>query len=335
MSGGVNFVKYREYEDLHYYIANATKIGIFFHSNPDWDCLGSAFGLRQLILDSYDNKSVKVIGDRKARLWFLGKQGLETQHSLPESHHKTGSIAIVVDTWRRDRVDFQELLDKFEKIIVIDHHQPHTPQKIIENDLYIKDPEFISCAELILNIARNLEWTISSRAATFLYCGLFGDSQGFKSYRTNARVFAHANILAERGADIKLINQNIEKKDILHEFLRSQLIIRGKVKNRIFSTVLEHTLVSETFKNRFKTEQRLFYVAHSINIKGADMVAVWFKYINRLVICFHKEYNEQGMLNMGYLSLRNIDNSYSFFKTFDGSERPLEDEVALAATVLS
>lgn len=318
-------------EELDYEIANSYRIGIFFHTYPDWDCLGSAFALRQLIFDNYDNKSVRVLGDRKRKLYFLnGLKGITTQLQLPPDFRKKGSLAIVVDTWKLEKVDYSKLLEKFEKIIVIDHHEPFDETKFIPYDLYFKDTTKISCSEIILKIAQINKWEISPDAASFLYCGLFGDSQGFTNPNVNKETFEAARDLIELGADVETINLNIEKKDLIHEKLKAHLIFKGLQKDRYFYSILdEKALENPIYKNRFNTETRLFYIVHSINIRGADIVAIWYKYkLNKLVICIQKKYSHFNMLQKGYTSLRNNGNSYSYCKTFNGNEKKLEEELS-------
>lgn len=320
-------------EELHYLIDNSKRIGIFFHTYPDWDCLGSAFALRQLIIDNYALKSVRVLGDRKGKLFFLGLEGISTQKTLPDDFRFQGSLAIIVDTWKFDKIEKSELLKRFEKVVVIDHHNPYDASKIILNTLYINNSNYISCAEVILKIAETLNWKISSLTASFLYCGLWGDSQGFLNFNLNEECLLNASKLAKLGANIEKINQHVEKKDLIYEKFRSQLIFNGKQKNKYFYTILDKEIL-DTYKKRFNTETRLFYVIHSINLRGANLVAIWFKYIDRLVISISTKYREKEIKEIGFIPLRNNGFSYSFYKKFDGKEKSIEEELERISSLL-
>lgn len=46
-------------------------IVIFHHIRPDGDCLGSQFGLRELLRTNFPNKKIYVIGDNKNMFSFL------------------------------------------------------------------------------------------------------------------------------------------------------------------------------------------------------------------------------------------------------------------------
>lgn len=312
--------------DFYFLIEDAKRIGIFFHTYPDWDCLGCAFAIRQLILDNFSNKSVRVLGDRKGKLFFLGLEGISTQKALPQDFKKFGSLAIVVDTWKKEKIEYAHLLNRFEKVVIIDHHDPYDKTKILNSELYIRDTTCASCAEVVLKIAEDLNWRISDLTASFLYCGLWGDTQGFMNYNINKEVFMAAYKLAKAGANIEKINQHIEKRDLIHSKLKSQLILLGKQNKTIFYTTLDKELL-DSYKKRFNTETRLFFIVHSINIRGVNVVGVWFKYLNKLAIAIHTKYKEKAVRDLGYLPLRNNGMSYSFFKPFDGSKNTLEEEL--------
>lgn len=316
-------------EDLIY---DSHTIGIFFHTYPDWDCLGSAFALRQIILDNCSRKHVKVFGDRKGKLFFLGLSLIGTSQVVPKNHRRIGSLAIVVDTWKKDKIDKSELLRHFERVVIIDHHEPYDKTAILENDLYIKSND-VSCAELILKITDQLGWHVSEDTASLLYCGVFGDSQGFTNPNITPEVFNTAGRLMQLGAQVQKINHHLEKKDLIHEKLRAQLIFLGKLKGKIFTTVLDRDIL-DLYKARFNNDTRLFYLIHSINIRGADVVAIWFKYMSKLVICFHTDYKQASVLSLGYVKLRNNDRSFSFFKVFKGIERTLEEEMEMVMNCL-
>lgn len=312
--------------DLHYLIADAQRIGIFFHTYPDWDCLGCAFAIRQLIFDNYANKIVKVYGDRKGKLFFLGLEGITTKKDISPDFKKKNSLAIVVDTWKKEKIECSEFLNKFEKVVIIDHHNPYDTSGILESNLYIRDTNAISCAEVVLKVAEEFNWHISPLTASFLYCGLWGDSQGFMNYNINKEVFMSAHKLMKLGADVKKINQHVEKRDLIHAKFKSQLILNGKQKKKIFYSIVEREPL-DTFKKRFNTELRLFFIVHSINIRGANIVGIYFKYLKKLVIAIHTKYDEKKIKEIGFSPLRNNNSAFSYQKNFEGDQNTLEEEL--------
>lgn len=180
---------------------------IFHHINPDGDCLGSQAGLKELILDNYQNKSVYIIGNSNNVLSFMN-----FQHDLiPNDQILSQSLAIVVDANYSDRIQFKELLHakKFKAVLRIDHHP-------CEDDLATKnlfvDSSFSSTCEQICFLAKEFGWKISQKAAAFLYCGLLTDSNRFFYDYTSARTHRLAALLFETKFDFYKIHLNLTKR---------------------------------------------------------------------------------------------------------------------------
>ena len=53
----------KEYKEVLNNIKKFDRIAIFRHIMPDFDALGSQFGLATWIKDNFPNKEVKVLGD--------------------------------------------------------------------------------------------------------------------------------------------------------------------------------------------------------------------------------------------------------------------------------
>ena len=64
------------------------------HSNPDGDAIGSQYGLKQLILNSYPDKKVYAVGDGTKRYAFM--DGAQTDTVPDETYNDA-----LADTQRR------------------------------------------------------------------------------------------------------------------------------------------------------------------------------------------------------------------------------------------
>ncbi|SYV97055.1 Bifunctional oligoribonuclease and PAP phosphatase nrnA, partial [Mycoplasmopsis edwardii] len=95
-------------------------IVIFHHIRPDGDCLGSQFGLKELIKTNFPNKKVYAIGDHKDTFDFLDF----TMDKVPSDEILKNSLGVVVDANHKERIESREVLDKnlFAQVIRIDHH---------------------------------------------------------------------------------------------------------------------------------------------------------------------------------------------------------------------
>jgi phosphoesterase RecJ-like protein len=82
-------------------------------------------------------------------------------------------LVIVVDTANTERIDGN--IENAKYLVKIDHH----PNNDKFGDLLIVDPIFASCAELVTNIAIDLNFKINVVAAKYLYTGMVTDTGRF------------------------------------------------------------------------------------------------------------------------------------------------------------
>jgi phosphoesterase RecJ-like protein len=100
-------------------------ISIFFHVDPDFDALGSSYGLRSYLKQKYPGKNIMIIGldflDEKTFNDIFKYKGELTR---PEFIEK--SLGIVLDTANEERI-FTSLNSKCKELIKIDHHPEDKP----------------------------------------------------------------------------------------------------------------------------------------------------------------------------------------------------------------
>lgn len=144
------------------------EIAIYRHVMPDPDSYGSSNGLKDIILNSFKDKKVYLMGEHSERLSYIG----ETDNVKLKDPKKT--LAIVLDVSNAERVDDQSFLD-CDYIIKIDHHKPFTEP--FENLTFV-DTNYSSCSEMILDIVLNStkELKLSKKGREALYAGIIGDT---------------------------------------------------------------------------------------------------------------------------------------------------------------
>ena len=93
-------------------IKDYNKIIIFPHARPDGDCIGTSFGLKNIIETSWPDKTVIVAGETSDFTSFLGRP-----ETLKDEDFK-GALAISVDTANEERIAEQryKLCDELIKI---------------------------------------------------------------------------------------------------------------------------------------------------------------------------------------------------------------------------
>jgi Exopolyphosphatase-related proteins len=207
-------------------------ICIYRHINEDYDALGSQFGLKKIIEDSFPEKKVYALGSIQKDL--SEKMQIENINNV-EIDYKS-SLAIILDTANSLRIDGSTYQLSDYKIKV-DHHI------VIESygDLNIEDPDISSCSELITlfyQLNKN-ELILSKEAAKYLYYGILGDTNRFFYKNSNAQTLRLAATLLETGFDKDQVHQRfyIKKKGHLEilQYILNHYQIKGSIAYYVLS----------------------------------------------------------------------------------------------------
>ena len=120
------------------------------------------------------------------------------------------------------------LLDKSNRIVVIDHHR--RAEEYIESPVFdYIDPSASSASEIITefikfsSISPRIE--IPSTYATIMLSGIFLDSEFYKSNNTGIRTFESSTILKEYGANNSVADDLL--KDDYEEYVEVNSIVRN------------------------------------------------------------------------------------------------------------
>ena len=198
-----------EYALIEEKIKNFDRIAIFRHIMPDFDALGTQFGLATWIKENFPNKEVKVFGDNHV---VFTPRGLFPQTDKEnDSWFDEDFLAIIVDVG-----DLKRIADpRFQKAtykIKIDHH-PET-DKIF--DTTVVDTSKAAASELVLNMLLNFkgDYKLSTLASEYFYIALTGDSGRFQYNSTTAHTFEIASILLASGINITKIYEKMYEKNV-------------------------------------------------------------------------------------------------------------------------
>ncbi|TPI02286.1 DHH family phosphoesterase [Mycoplasma struthionis] len=161
-------------------------IFIFHHIRPDGDCLGSQFGLRELIKTNYPEKNVFVLGDNGGIFPFL-EWDFDKFDEIPKENFKN-SLGVVVDANSSNRIQFGNLLleGNFTHTLRVDHH-PVDPD--INYTYTWEDAGYAAAAEQIGYIAMKAKWNVTTKAANYVYLGINTDSGRFQYEYVQERTF--------------------------------------------------------------------------------------------------------------------------------------------------
>ncbi|UKS65340.1 DHH family phosphoesterase [Rossellomorea marisflavi] len=213
-------------------MVESDKVIIMGHKHPDMDAIGAAIGIRKVAQmnqrDGYVVLNFNEIDNSVKRLMkeIKGNADLHSRFITPEEALEMATddtLLVVVDTHKPSLVIEERLLNKVDKVVVIDHHR--RGEDFIQNPLLVyMEPYASSTAELVTEL---LEYQpkhekISMLEATSLLAGIIVDTKSF-TLRTGSRTFDAASYLRAQGADTVLV-QKFLKEDVATYIKRARLI---------------------------------------------------------------------------------------------------------------
>lgn len=184
-------------------IENNDSIVIVRHVRPDGDCIGSSFGLREILKNTYPNKNIYSIGDGMPDyLKFLGEEDEVSEEVIKNS------LVIVVDTATSKRVATPNYT-MGKKVIKIDHHIAVESYGDIN---YVRE-DYPACCQIIADIAfSNNNLKMNEQAAKCLYTGLVTDTGRFRFRSVNSKTFDIASNILKLDIDTENIYTNLNVK---------------------------------------------------------------------------------------------------------------------------
>jgi c-di-AMP phosphodiesterase-like protein len=222
---------------LRQIIDQSSNVIIMGHRIGDMDSLGSSIGLYS-IAKSRGKKAYIVLNTINYALKNMHERMSKEDPQYLESIIDTdtaislidqNTVCVVLDTHRGSYTEAPELLNKIEKIILIDHHR--RSEEYIENTLldYI-EPYASSTCELVAEIIQYMEDHIklSKFEADALMAGIVVDTNSF-TFKTGVRTFEAASFLRRNGAD------NVDVKELFNESLdsmkkKTEIIEKSEIK---------------------------------------------------------------------------------------------------------
>jgi phosphoesterase RecJ-like protein len=181
-------------------IKHSKKILLHLHPRPDGDSVGSALGMRQVLLGM--DKEVTIIrGDSPFPQYLEHLPGTEAvvPKNIFEIDLASFDLFIIQDSSALGHVSSLGpiVFPPNLKTISIDHH--------ISNENYahinLVDPGYPSVCELLFDLFQSWKVALSHDAAIPFFVGMYTDTGGFRHAGTTARTFAAAAKLAEIAPD--------------------------------------------------------------------------------------------------------------------------------------
>ena len=211
---------------------------IMGHSNPDIDAVGSALGVYRMatslgkeayILANSESASIKTFVSNLPENYTNVIINRETALARVDAE----TLLVVVDTHKKSYVEEPELLNKTNKIVVIDHHRRGT-DFIDQSILTFQEVYASSAAELVTELIQYTqnEVELTTLEAEALYAGIMMDTKNF-TFKTGVRTFEAAAYLRRCGVDIikvkKWFQSDLESYNKISEIVRKAEVLRDTI----------------------------------------------------------------------------------------------------------
>ena len=226
----------------------ADQVLVMGHTNSDIDAMGSCFGIYRLAKTigrqayvvnntsgfSVDNFIEAAKSEEEYKDIIINKEkaiNIITKETL----------LVVVDTHKTTYVEVPELLEKTNKIVVIDHHRRSTD--FIENSILTFHEVYASSAcELVtelLEYSEN-EINLTQLETEGLYAGIMMDTKNF-TFKTGVRTFEAAAYLRKCGVDIikvkKWFQSDLETYNKISEIVANAEITNDTIGISVYDKV--------------------------------------------------------------------------------------------------
>ncbi|MEG0025844.1 MAG: DHH family phosphoesterase [Bacilli bacterium] len=200
------------------------------HRNMDLDGFGSALCMYSII-ESFGKKGHIFINKEKnnksiEKAFVRLKEGKLNIEYIDKTNYqkliKKNCILIILDIHKIEMLEYPKMLEKIDKIIVIDHH--------VKSYNYIKNTalsyistNYSSTNEMMTNYLKYLNKTVPPLIATMMLSGIEIDTNSF-NVKTTPETYEAASFLVKMGAD------NVIKQELLKEskaeFVRRQEFVK-------------------------------------------------------------------------------------------------------------
>ena len=218
----------------------AENIFVMGHTNSDIDAMGASLGVYRLAKTIGKQAYIvnTTVGATLDSFLQTAKEDEEYQKTIigkDEAIEKINenSLLIVVDTHKTSYVEVPELLEKTNKIVIIDHHRRGTD--FIENALLTFHEVYASSAcELVTELLEYSEQEIklTQLETEGLYAGIMMDTKNF-TFKTGVRTFEAAAYLRKCGVDIikvkKWFQSDLETYNKISEIVANSEVINDTI----------------------------------------------------------------------------------------------------------
>ncbi len=194
-------------------IKSADNVLVMGHRFADLDSLGSAVGV-VAIANSLGKPANIVMSEKTTlampllkHLRLNGAEDIVIEPDDAERLVEKHTLLVIVDTHRQSFLEFPELYDKADTVVVIDHHRK-TVDHINKAVIFYHEPNASSTCEMVTELIEYIstDVKVAPHFADALLSGITLDTKNFVM-KTGVRTFEAAAYLRSLGADTVKVKQ--------------------------------------------------------------------------------------------------------------------------------
>ena len=249
-------------------LKKAKHVYIFPHISMDGDAVGSGVALASALRSLGISCNIVTEDNIPENLKFMeGDFFINYLHA-----DKNEFTSVCIDCSDFDRFPLRtDLYNLGETKICIDHHMTADPKF----DFNYIDPNAAATAEIIYDLIKVMEVTITKEMADAIFLGITTDSGNFQYSNTTKKTHLIAADLADKGADFNKIsvafyeNETIEKVKLTGAIMTNLLLL---AKDKAAFGIVTQDLLKEC---RAKMEYSEGTVANIRAIKGVEIAGLF------------------------------------------------------------
>ncbi|MGL4655176.1 MAG: DHH family phosphoesterase [Sarcina sp.] len=263
-------------------IYESDRVFIVGHKNPDMDCFGAALGMAHTVKSLGVKCNIILNDDTNSINIFLQTvkakpeyEGLIVDSTYASNKINDKTLIIVTDVYSESYVGNIDLLNRCDRVVVIDHHRK-SMDYIKNTILTYLEVYASSTSELVTELIQYMleRPSLSITEAEGLLAGIFMDTKNF-TFKTGVRTFEAAAFLRKMGADTTSVKR-IFNHDLESYLARFEVIKSAEVKEGIAISVCPDSLNEVVFAAQGADEL--------INIVGIECAFVFVKVKNKIYL---------------------------------------------------
>ncbi len=211
-------------------IRESDNVMIMAHHDIDMDAFGSSLALYEIVR-SFDKNSYVFLENLKDNMAIShALESLEYAKIdiafLNEKNYleykSNNSLLVILDVYKKEMLEFPEVVNQFEHIVVIDHHVKNIATQYPTLFEYIA-PGLSSVNEIMVDYLKYLNKTVNPVIATIMLAGIEIDTNQF-NVKTTDKTYEAAAFLTKIGAD-HVLKQELLKED-RNSYLKRQHFVK-------------------------------------------------------------------------------------------------------------